>query len=59
MSEREYIERDDRLQDDDDMLCETCFGEGSGEECELEMDWVNFARDWVTCPDCKGSGRHE
>jgi hypothetical protein len=50
-------EPDDRLQDDE-MLCETCWGEGAGEECELEMDWVNYGRSWVLCPDCRGTGRH-
>lgn len=39
-----------------DVVCETCWGEGSGEECELEMDWVNYGTNWVMCPDCKGTG---
>ncbi len=43
--------------DEEDAVCETCWGEGSGEECELEMDWINYGSAWVLCPDCKGTGR--
>ena len=42
---------------DEENSCLTCHGEGAGEECELELDWINYGRDWVTCPDCGGTGR--
>ncbi len=45
--------------DEERMVCETCWGEGSGEECELKMDWVNYGTAWVICPDCKGTGHYE
>jgi DnaJ-class molecular chaperone len=48
---------DDDYFDDDAMICETCWGEGSGEECEMMLDWVNYGTAWITCPDCKGTGR--
>ncbi len=59
MSDREVMDAREApyFGDEDDAVCETCWGEGSGEECELEGDWVNYGRDWVLCPDCKGTGR--
>ncbi len=50
----DYFDDFDDLDEPD--VCETCWGEGSGEEAELEMDWINYGTDWVMCPDCKGTG---
>ena len=36
--------------------CEMCGGEGYGEESELNLDWINYGNDLITCPCCGGWG---
>lgn len=38
------------------VICPLCHGEGFGEECEIESDWINYGNDLITCPECGGKG---
>lgn len=36
--------------------CYECGGEGFTYEDDYESDWINFTHDFITCPDCRGTG---
>lgn len=36
--------------------CDACNGEGMVYEDDYEFDWINYGHNWISCPECHGSG---